>query len=180
MNEEIWKTIPGFEGYSEVSSLARVRTLDRSVVTRAGINPSMIRTYKGRILAQMSHKGYLSVRLWRDNKQKMVETHRLVARAFVANPHNKPHVNHKDGNGSNNLPENLEWVTVSENQFHSCRVLKNNILEKNPRAKLNREIVRAVRYCKLGEMATRAIVKWFGISEGNVRHLLRGDTWIGI
>jgi hypothetical protein len=42
--------------------------------------------------------------------------HRLVAKAFLPNPHNLPQVHHKDENRSNNNLENLEWVTNLENQ----------------------------------------------------------------
>jgi hypothetical protein len=60
--------------------------------------------------------GYLNIFLGKGNQYKV---HRLVAIQFIINPKNKPCVNHKDGNKVNNHVDNLEWVTVAENNNHA-------------------------------------------------------------
>jgi len=55
-------------------------------------------------------------------EQKLV--HVLVATVFIPNPDNKPTVNHKDHNRSNNHVENLEWATFSEQNNHKTKSLR--------------------------------------------------------
>lgn len=62
---------------------------------------------------------YLAVSATIGGKQKHYYVHRLLGEAFIPNPDDKPHINHKDGNGRNNNIENLEWVTPSENTQHA-------------------------------------------------------------
>ena len=120
MDKEIWKPIKGFEGLYEVSNMGRVRSLDREWETA----PNHLIHKKGQIIIQTKmYRGYLQVHLSKARVSKTFRSHRLVAEAFVPNPYNKPHVNHKDGNKINNCADNLEWVTPSENQIHSRDVL---------------------------------------------------------
>ena len=78
-----------------------------------------------RKLKQQTNKGYKKVELMTNGRytRRQFFVHRLVAEAFIPNPDNKPHVNHIDGNPSNNNVDNLEWCTPSENLIHAYRVL---------------------------------------------------------
>lgn len=62
---------------------------------------------------------YRCVRPSINGKQKSLYVHRLVAEAFIPNPHNFPQVNHIDGNPENNNVSNLEWCSASHNIKHA-------------------------------------------------------------
>ena len=116
--EEIWKDIEGYEGLYQVSNLGRVRSLDR-VVIRPHPKDKHLCEYKikGRILVQLPlTSGYLFVHLHKEQMHIQATVHRLVAMAFVPNPHNYPCINHKDENKHNNFVSNLEWCTSSYNK----------------------------------------------------------------
>lgn len=66
--------------------------------------------------------GYLCVPLHDCGKQKMKLIHRLVAEAFVENPHNHEYVNHIDGNKYNNVASNLEWCDCKHNMAHASKL----------------------------------------------------------
>lgn len=92
-------------------------------------------------------KGYLAFSTKINGKDICFRVHRLVAKAFIPNVDNKPEVNHKDGDKTNNNFSNLEWVTGKENIIHSIKTgLK--IHHKgvaNPRSALDSEQVKFIR-----------------------------------
>ena len=65
--------------------------------------------------------GYLSVTIHGKN----CYVHRLVARAFIPNPENKPAIDHINGNKLDNRVENLRWVTNKENSNNPNTKYKN-------------------------------------------------------
>lgn len=66
-----------------------------------------------------------------NNKKYFI--HDLVGILFIENPNKYPKVNHKDGNKSNNIVNNLEWTTSSGNTIHAI----NNGLQKNVKKVIN-------------------------------------------
>lgn len=120
MSEE-WKPVVGYEGYYEVSSLGRVRSLPRDYDMPSYVGNIYSYHHKGRVLKQTPNKsGYFTVCLCR----KTVAVHRLVAMAFVPNPNNLQCVNHKDENPKNNHADNLEWCTVRYNLCYGTRLAR--------------------------------------------------------
>ena len=115
---ELWKDIKSFEGLYQVSTWARVRSLDRWVVYKNGVK----RFFKGKILKIFYYSsGYYMVELNKKCKKKYL-LHRLVAEAFIPNPDNLPCVNHKDEDKTNNYPYNLEYCTHKYNNNYGTRM----------------------------------------------------------
>ena len=142
---EVWLPIEGFEFFYEVSNMGRVKRLKS--FTRGSRGGKKI--VQERILKQANTHGYRLVMLTVNGSRKNRLAHRLVAKAFIINPENKPQVNHKDGIKSNNIVDNLEWVTAKENEFHKAHSLQiistptnlKNVTSVNPPIKINGKTV---------------------------------------
>jgi hypothetical protein len=110
----IWKDIPGYEGFYQVSIYGQVKGVDRMVGAKHNY------PVKGVLLSpRMGRGGYLDLLLYKDGTCKRMAIHRLVAIVFLPNPENKEMVNHKDGDKTNNRIDNIEWVTRAENMRHA-------------------------------------------------------------
>ena len=94
-----WKPIHGYNGAYIVSNTGNIYSNKSKI---------MMKTWMGK-------NGYMTVKLCKHGMHKMMSVHRLVADAFLPNPHNYPVVNHKDHNPENNCVENLEWCTQQYN-----------------------------------------------------------------
>ena len=69
--------------------------------------------------------GYMEYVLTNKNGiKKHLQVHRIVATLFIPNKKKLPHVNHKDGDRSNNTVTNLEWSSISDNIKHSYKYLR--------------------------------------------------------
>jgi hypothetical protein len=128
---EMWKAIIGYEGLYEVSNFGRIRNVNGHI--------------KQLSLKKDKHTDYKEVSLSKNGKNKRFLAHRLVASAFIPNPHNLPIINHKDENGTNNFVGNLEWCDKSYNARYRKFPKKNkqqsqNILSQEHKNKISESV----------------------------------------
>ena len=147
-----WRTIEGKPKY-EVCSDGRVRNAKT-----------------GRIL-KTSGERYAFVSLGYNGNTLV---HRLVATAFLGKPGEGHQVNHKNGDRKDNRVENLEWVTPSENTFHSRRVLRQCLGEKHGLARLTWERVDEIRNSAASHLS---LAREYGVSGTTIQNVRKGIIW---
>lgn len=139
--QEVWRPVVGFEGSYEVSSLGRVRSIDRHVPN----GPGRMQYWRGRVLkASPTNRGagrapkYLNVALRLAGKSYHVQVHHLVLEAFVGPRPPGLECLHANDIGTDNRVENLRWGTGSENV---CEMVKNGLhhLAKRTHCKFGHE-----------------------------------------
>ena len=96
------RDVVGFEGLYKVTSCGKIWNC---------------RTQK--FLKASGGTDYQMIQLAKDDKYYFDYVHRIVAKAYIPNPHNYPQVNHKDEVRYHNWVNNLEWCTSKYNLYYS-------------------------------------------------------------
>lgn len=105
---EKWVKVLGFEEYYEVSDYGNIRN------------------HKFIMKQQLDRYGYKYICLTNNKIQKKFKVHRIVLSSFLGDQTNLV-CNHKDKNRQNNNLDNLEWVTILENNIHKFLDTKSNV-----------------------------------------------------
>lgn len=111
---EIYKDIPGYEGYYQVSNLGNVKSLPRILIRNNGRTLSL----KERILTpSLDTPGYRFVILCRLGKRRNYKISQLVAMAFLNHKRNGFNivVDHINNVKTDDRLENLQLLTNREN-----------------------------------------------------------------
>ena len=143
---EIWKDIPGYEGYYQASNMGGVRSMDRWVV----YSNSGKRFLKGFLNLGCLNGGYKTVTLSKCGKCKVFRFSQLVAMAFLGHKTNgiTMVVDHINGDKADDRLENLRIVTHRAN-ISTCFRTNSNTLSSSyvgviwvPRDKIWRSQIR--------------------------------------
>lgn len=178
---EVWRPVPGYEGFCEVSNLGRVRSVTRMLSYVSG-GRQLSRAVNGRVLAQTVDKGpaaygRLQVKLVGAGGAKTHLVHRIVALAFIGPCPDGMQVAHNDGNPANNEAGNLRYATPLENtrdKFAHGTVLRGSDVGN---AKLNGAQVAKIRRDRANGDKVREVAARYGISQAQVSRICNGTRW---
>jgi hypothetical protein len=168
----VWLVYPDGSIWSSPDTVEMSRTRFGKVQTFVREVPSQ------KLSPYISKSGYHVVACMRGGKRVKVFAHRLIARAFV--PGYEPHlsVNHINGNKLDNRPENLEWLTVSDNSKHEWETGLIDLRGENqPGHKLSqKQVIHIRKALRLGVPANSlAIIA--GVNPSTIYLIEWGKRW---
>ena len=148
---EIWRTTYESDTF-ECSNLGRIRHATTKRLFRGYVNAS----------------GYKAHQI----DGQMLQSHRVVARAFIPNPDSKPTVDHVESSEkSNNKLTNLRWATVKEQWANSKRSATNEKWRR-PIRMLDKETRELIQRFESATAAARYLNKEHGFA--TIVKVLRG------
>ena len=171
---EVWKSVVGYEGFYEVSNMGRVKSLARFVGGKGGSLRPIPECIKK---TSVNRCGYEKIQ-FSDGVGRKYHTvvHRVVAGAFLENPHNKAQINHIDGDKLNNSVDNLEWATSFENQRHAVELTR-RYGERTGTPKLKEADIVDVRFLIGNGVRQYDVAKLYDVSRMTIYRVMSGRNW---
>ena len=174
---EEWRPVVGYEGYYEVSSLGRVRSIDRTTLVKRG-NKTMLRNDRGvDISLSVGGAGYKVVNLCRGGKGKTYNVHSLVLESFSGSAPNQMECRHLDGVKTNNSIENLAWGTRKENSEDTIKHGTRASGEKHGMSKLKSVEVEEMRRIRGHGITQSVLARIFMVDQSTVSLICSGKRW---
>lgn len=169
--KEVWRPIPGFEGFYSVSDHGNIRSETREVRHSARAT----KVFKGQPISQTFANGYLCVGLYKHGKVVFRSVHTLVMLAFKGPKPEKMQVAHFDGVRTNNRFSNLRYDTPKGNS--ADRVRHGTLVhgEKSHFARLSNEQVLKIR---ADTRSYSAIAQEYGVCINTVGGIFRKESWV--
>lgn len=120
--------------------------------------------------------GYKTTVLYKGGQPTFKYIHQLVADTYHENPDDKPIVNHKDGDKTNDDIDNLEFADESENTQHAYRkgLAKGPKGEVNGKSKLTAAQVKAI---KNSDQTGEELALKYGVSPAAISLIRSGKRW---
>lgn len=178
--------------YGPVDTLREIPGIDSNYVAHS-VGKIWSRYTRQWLSASLDPSGYPHVHIKRSNGTKStISLHRLIAIAWIPNPHNLPEVNHKNGIKTDNRVENLEWCTRRQNFEHAVSTGLRNlraICEANPafreasnelqkrKRKLTMEQAQFVRERLAAGDSLSKLGKQFGVDHSIIRQIKEGRSY---
>lgn len=172
IDSEIWKDIPGWDGFYQASSNGRIRSLDRYIDRSCGRRM----TVRGQVMStQVNPKGYLVIRLRKPGVATQCLVHRLVCSAFHgAPPTDKHQAAHNNGMKDDCSADNVRWATAIENcADRKAHGTENSRSKKHKMYKFGPDVIEKASKLISNGMSKKATCRATGMSWGALAYACR-------
>ena len=174
MTGEEWRDVVGYEGLYQVSSLGRVKSLERYCKHPNGGD----KIVRGRLLSSRNNTGYQKVALCCDGVPRNVTVHKVVCAAFIGEKPKGFQVRHLNGVPTDNRAVNLVYGTAAENAADRVTHGTNAQGVSVGSAKLtDAKVLEIRRLLAESDLTQTEIGEMFGVEASNISAIKLWKTW---
>lgn len=178
MENEIWKDIPNYEGYYQVSNMGNVRSLDRENLRRDKWgNISKFRRKGSTIKNKLNNYNKYFVSLSKNGIKQEYHVARLVLKSFTGPPNENEECCHKNDIQTDDRLDNLYWGTREDNikdKFINGKIVRGSLVGTS---KLKKGEVWLIKKLLKSKIRKSVISKMFNVTRQLIRHIEKENVW---